>query len=474
MMKWPKVLKFRKTKSSKKVKPVKKRKPVKKNTWYRKYRAWDLRTDRRQQQRPAVALHADDTVRTCSNCGEVYKGRLCPQCGQAGSWTRYTWKQAMLNFLDIWGLGNRPMFRTVKELFWRPGYMIRDYFNGHRNCYFPPFKLLAVMVVLLLITSKLTGVEQYSYSLVKQLAQLDMNDLTDGENAVASGYMTQYMQSVCEAFLMCCKFLASSMVSLWLVIAAFMGISIWIVFRHVSRYTFIETYVFYIFILSQDLICSMFRAIGRGIYGSIEKQALLWTASGDASVGGVFWTVILFIAAIVGICFSLAVFYLMVLDFRQFYGLKWKTTIKYLLKVAVMLVLLVVWTVSLLGTILFIEKTNYMWLALLILLLLPVSYVVADKYMTRNMAVVPNAVLRISKLSMLSVLVIIVMGFYMYEKEVNLVKAWSQVIIYDVAAVAVSLLPILLYKKYHRIWVACLPLLLTLLLVYLNILILAH
>jgi hypothetical protein len=94
--------------------------------------------------------------------------------------------------------------------------------------------------------------------------------------------------------------------------------------------------------------------------------------------------------------------------------------------------------------------------------------------MTRNKALVPNAVLRISKLSMLSVLMIIVMGFYMYEKEVNLVKSWSQVIIYDVAAVAVSLLPILLYRKFHRTWVACLPLLLTILLVYLNILIFTH
>ena len=55
-----------------------------------------------------------------------------------------------MNFLDIWGLGNRPMFRTLRELFWRPGYMVRDYLNGHRQFYFPPFKLLAVVIVFLI------------------------------------------------------------------------------------------------------------------------------------------------------------------------------------------------------------------------------------------------------------------------------------------------------------------------------------
>ena len=105
----------------------KKVKPIKKNTWSRNLRALDLRLDRRQQQRAPIPVKIDDTERTCSNCSTVYRGRVCPQCGQVGVWKRFTWRQAILNLLDIWGLGNRPMFRTLRDLFWRPGYMARDY-----------------------------------------------------------------------------------------------------------------------------------------------------------------------------------------------------------------------------------------------------------------------------------------------------------------------------------------------------------
>ncbi len=109
----------------------------------RNAKAWNLRQNRRLQQCTTTSIEVDNTRRTCLNCGEQYTGRICPQCGQSGSWSRYTWHQAILNFLDIWGLGNRPIFRTIAELFWRPGYMIRDYLEGHRQFYFPPFKLVA-------------------------------------------------------------------------------------------------------------------------------------------------------------------------------------------------------------------------------------------------------------------------------------------------------------------------------------------
>lgn len=130
---------------------------IKKNTLYRRFRAWESRLNRRQQQREIVPDTFDESERKCVNCGTSYEGRVCPQCGQVGTWSRYNLKQVTLNILDIWGLGNRPIFRTLKELFWRPGYMIRDYLMGHRQFYFPPFKLLAVIAVLLIATSWLTG-----------------------------------------------------------------------------------------------------------------------------------------------------------------------------------------------------------------------------------------------------------------------------------------------------------------------------
>ena len=43
---------------------------------------------------------------------------------------------------------NRGMFRTIRDLILRPGYMIRDYFRGMQMAYFPPFKLFFLLLAL--------------------------------------------------------------------------------------------------------------------------------------------------------------------------------------------------------------------------------------------------------------------------------------------------------------------------------------
>lgn len=142
-------------KSRKKQKPValkqqQQRKPVQKNTWYRKFRACVLRIEHRQKNDTPAIVARDAAPCVCKHCGTEYTGAYCPKCSMPSRWHRFNWKLLFLNFMDIWGLGNRPMFRTIRDLFWRPGYMIRDYLRGHHLSYFPPFKMLAVWTVLLI------------------------------------------------------------------------------------------------------------------------------------------------------------------------------------------------------------------------------------------------------------------------------------------------------------------------------------
>lgn len=67
--------------------------------------------------------------------------------------TRMKFKNLFLNFLDIWGFGSRPMFRTIQNMFTRPGYMLREYLTGHQPLYFPPFKMLVVIIVVFLMSA---------------------------------------------------------------------------------------------------------------------------------------------------------------------------------------------------------------------------------------------------------------------------------------------------------------------------------
>jgi len=101
----------------------------------------------------------------CHTCGEAYKGNYCPRCGQSFRIGRYSFKNALLLFFDVWGVGNRGMFRTLRDLILRPGYMIRDYISGMQMAYFPPFKLLFLLTALFLVVASgvnLSGGEPFS------------------------------------------------------------------------------------------------------------------------------------------------------------------------------------------------------------------------------------------------------------------------------------------------------------------------
>ena len=105
---------------------------------YRRFVEW--------QQRPYQVTRKSTEHHCCCTCGEEYQGNYCPQCGQSARIGRYSFKNAFLLFLDVWGMGNRGMFRTLRDLILRPGYMIRDYLSGMQMAYFPPFKLLFLLV----------------------------------------------------------------------------------------------------------------------------------------------------------------------------------------------------------------------------------------------------------------------------------------------------------------------------------------
>ena len=105
---------------------------------YRRFKEW--------QKSPYQVKPLVDEKHDCATCGTHYRGNYCPRCGQSASIGRYSLKNAVLLFLDVWGLGNRSMFRTLRDLVLRPGYLIRDYLQGMQMAYFPPFKLFFLLI----------------------------------------------------------------------------------------------------------------------------------------------------------------------------------------------------------------------------------------------------------------------------------------------------------------------------------------
>lgn len=122
------------------------------NNPFAKIAEYAARYDQWARVRQITPVITQDT-HTCTNCGTEFCGRYCPQCGLRATLMRLKLKNLFFNFMDIWGMGSRPMFRTIKEMFTRPGYMIRDYLMGHQPLYFPPFKMLVVFTVIFLASA---------------------------------------------------------------------------------------------------------------------------------------------------------------------------------------------------------------------------------------------------------------------------------------------------------------------------------
>ena len=104
-----------------------------------------LRLFKRWQRNPFAYKREGFPRVACMNCGNEFEGGYCPVCGQAADTPRITARTMLLRTLDVWGLGNRSMPRTMLHLILRPGYMISDYIKGRRQPYFPPMKMLFVL-----------------------------------------------------------------------------------------------------------------------------------------------------------------------------------------------------------------------------------------------------------------------------------------------------------------------------------------
>jgi len=105
------------------------------------------------QQRPSLIPKMTEGHHRCHTCGLEFQGNYCPCCGQSARIGRYSFKNALLLLLDVWGVGNRSMFRSIRDLMLRPGYMIRDYLSGMQMAYFPPFQMFFLLCTLSILVN---------------------------------------------------------------------------------------------------------------------------------------------------------------------------------------------------------------------------------------------------------------------------------------------------------------------------------
>lgn len=118
---------------------------------------------------------------TCLNCGTTYTGNYCNRCGQSHNTPRYRLSNALKNIAGGFFNIDNGFGRTLLELLYRPGYMIRDFIGGKRVEYFRPFQTLFILAALYIMAVQLVDPEALS-----KKEKTEKTEQTDKEEIIAA------------------------------------------------------------------------------------------------------------------------------------------------------------------------------------------------------------------------------------------------------------------------------------------------
>ena len=89
----------------------------------------------------------------CLNCGTELRGQYCGSCGQRARGRLISlWELLQDAFGDLFELDSR-LWRTLIPLLLRPGRLTKDYLEGRRARYMPPFRMYLVLSVVFFVVA---------------------------------------------------------------------------------------------------------------------------------------------------------------------------------------------------------------------------------------------------------------------------------------------------------------------------------
>jgi hypothetical protein len=108
----------------------------------------DMSAERRILHRSEITAVEIRAPEPCLNCGAALTGQYCGNCGQrARSRLISLWELVRDAFGDIFELDSR-IWRTLWPLLFQPGKLTKDYLEGRRARFMPPFRTYLVLSVL--------------------------------------------------------------------------------------------------------------------------------------------------------------------------------------------------------------------------------------------------------------------------------------------------------------------------------------
>ena len=84
-------------------------------------------------------------VFACRNCGALLTGRYCADCGQKHEVGIPTVGHLLAEGVEGLTHADSRLWRTLRVLLTKPGFLTAEYFGGRRERYLPPIRLYLVL-----------------------------------------------------------------------------------------------------------------------------------------------------------------------------------------------------------------------------------------------------------------------------------------------------------------------------------------
>jgi uncharacterized protein DUF3667 len=138
---------------------------------------------------PVVSAPEPPAAQTlvCANCSNALVGEYCSVCGQRHEPHVHTVGHFAGEAFESISHADSRLWRTLLYLLIRPGFLTREFFEGRRVRYLPPFRLYLVISVVFFIVIGLGGDESKDVEIVK----LDTPEEVATVNAIADQIATK-------------------------------------------------------------------------------------------------------------------------------------------------------------------------------------------------------------------------------------------------------------------------------------------
>lgn len=138
-------------------------------------------------------MSTEESRTKCLNCGHIYKGQFCPHCGQKAKTKRLQFVELLKNFIAPFVGGDSKAVNTCRDLFIRPGYMVRDYLLGKRIRYYNPLQFLIFAITTYAIVSYVLGVHT---SVFDDLAEIELDFEDKTKDYVSLGLLAKFAKAL--------------------------------------------------------------------------------------------------------------------------------------------------------------------------------------------------------------------------------------------------------------------------------------